>query len=55
MIPSKKTFNKLLIENKPKQDPEKLILNFSKVSLIDAMKSLLVKGLSFLLPPKQLC
>ena len=49
-----KKFNKLLIENRPKQDPEKLIFNFSKVSLTDAEKSLLVKGLSFALPLKQL-
>ena len=49
-----KKFNKLLIEKRPKQDPEKLIFNFSKVSLTDAEKSLLVKGLSFALPLKQL-
>ena len=49
-----KKFNKLLIENRPKQDPEKLIFNFSKVSLTDPEKSLLVKGLSFALPLKQL-
>ena len=48
-----KKFNKLLIENKPKQNPEKVIFNFSKVSLTEAEKSLLVKGLSFSLPPKQ--
>ena len=41
------------MENKPKQDPEKVIFNFSKVSLTEAEKSLLVKGLSFSLPPKQ--
>ena len=49
-----KKFNKLLIENKPKQDPEKVIFKFFKLSLSDAEKSLLVKGLSFALPPKQL-
>ena len=49
-----KRFNKLLIENRPKQDPEKVIFNFSKLSLTDAEKTLLVKGLSFALPPKQL-
>ena len=49
-----KKFNRLLIESKPKQDPEKVIFNFSKVSLTEAEKSLLVKGLSFSLPPKQL-
>ena len=53
MIPSnKKKFNKLLMENKPKQDPEKVIFNFSKVSLTEAEKSLLVKALSFSLLPK---
>ena len=49
-----KKFNKLLIENTPKQDPEKVMFNFSKVSPTEAEKSLLGKGLSFLLPPKQL-
>ena len=49
-----KKFNKLLIENKPKQNPENIIFNFSKMSLTEAEKSLLVKGLSFSLPPKQL-
>ena len=49
-----KKFNKLLIENTPKQDPEKVIFNFSKVSPTEAEKSLLGKGLSFSLPPKQL-
>ena len=33
-----KKFNKLLMENKPKQDPEKSIFNFSKVSLTEAEK-----------------
>ena len=47
-----KKFNKLLTENKPKQDPEKVIFNFSEVYLAEAEKSLLVKGLSFPLPPK---
>ena len=49
-----KKFNKLLIENKPKQYSEKVIFNFSKVSLIEAEMSILMKGLSFLIPPKQL-
>ena len=49
-----KKFNKLLIENRTKQDPEKVIFNFSKLFLTDAEKTLLVKGLSFGLPPKQL-
>ena len=47
-----KKFNKILIENRPKQDPEKEIFNFSKLSHIDAEKTLLVKGLSFASPPK---
>ena len=42
------------MEIKPKQDPEKVIFNFSKLSLIEAEKSFLVKYLSFSLPPKQL-
>ena len=42
------------MENKPKQDPEKVIFNFSNVFLIEAEKSFLVKGLGFLWPPKQL-
>ena len=47
-----KNFNKILIENRPKQDPEKEIFNFSKLSHTDAEKTLLVKGLSFASPPK---
>ena len=46
-----KKFNTLLIENRPKQDPGKVIFNFSKLSLTDAEKTLFVKGLSFALPP----
>ena len=49
-----KKFNKLLTECKPKLDPEKVIFNFSNVSFTEAEKSLLVKGLSFSLPPKKL-
>ena len=49
-----KKFNKLLTECKPKQDAEKVIFNFSHVSLTEVEKSLLVKGLSFPLPPKKL-
>ena len=49
-----KKFNKLLRECKPKQDPEKLIFNFPNVTLTEAEKSLLVKGLSFSLPPESL-
>ena len=49
-----KKFNKLLTECKPKQDPEKVSFNFSNVSLTEAEKSLLVKGLSFSLPSRKL-
>ena len=49
-----KKFNKLLIERKPKQDAEKVISNFSNVSLMKAEKSFLLKGLGFSLPPKKL-
>ena len=42
------------MENKPKQDPEKVIFNFSTLSLTEVEKSLLVKRLSFSLSPKQL-
>ena len=42
------------MENKPKQDPEKVIFNFSKVSLTERENSLLVKGFRFLLQSKQL-
>ena len=44
--------NKLLTKCKPKQDAGKVIFNFSDVSPTEAEKSLLVKGLSFSLPPK---
>ena len=50
----KKKFNQLLTECEPKQDPEKVILNFSNVSLTEAEKSPLVKDLSFSLSPKKL-
>ena len=40
------------MENRPKQDPEKVIFNFSKSSYTDAEKTLSVEGLSFALPPK---
>ena len=48
-----KKFNRFLIECKPKRDAEKVVFNFSSVSLTEAEKSLLVKGLSFSLPPKK--
>ena len=52
-IPQKK-FNKLLRECRPKQNPEKVVFNFSNVILTEAEKSLLVKGLSFSLRPEKL-
>ena len=39
-------FNKLLKERQLKQDPEKVISNYSNISLSDADKSLIVKGLN---------
>ena len=47
-------FNKLLTVRQPRQDPEKVIFNYSNISLSDADKSLLVKGLKFSIPPKKL-
>ena len=49
-------FYKLLQESKTRNDPEKkeVIFNFSKYVLSDIEKKLLVKGLNFCLPPKQL-
>ena len=41
------------MENKPKQDSAKAIFNFSKVSLTEVEKSLLVKGLYISLLPKK--
>ena len=39
MIPSnKRKLNKLLMENKPKQDPKKEIFNFYKLSLTEVEK-----------------
>ena len=38
----------------PRNDPEKVILNFSKATLIESEKALLSKGLNFSLLPKQL-
>ena len=46
--------NKLLKEHQPKQDHEKVIFNYSNISLSDAEKSLLVKGLKFSISPKKL-
>ena len=47
-------FNKLLKERQPRQDPEKVIFNYSNISLSDAEKPLLVKGLKFSILPKKL-
>ena len=49
-----KKFYKLLQESKTKNNPEKVIFNFSKYVLSDVEKKLLAKGLNFCLPPKQL-
>ena len=49
-----KKFFKLVHENKMENDPERVILIFSKYKLSDAEKKLLVKGLNFCLAPKQL-
>ena len=42
------------MENRLKQEPEKVFFNSSKVSLIETEKSVVAKGLSLLLPPKHL-
>ena len=44
----------LLRKQQPKHDPDRVIFNYSKISLSDAEKSLLVKGLRLSLPPKKL-
>ena len=49
-----KTFYKLLQESRIKNDPEKVIFNFSKYVFSNIDKKLLAKGLNFCLPPKQL-
>ena len=49
-----KKFYKLLQESKIENDPEKGFFNFSKYVLSNTEKKLLVKGLNFCLPPKQL-
>ena len=49
-----KKFNVLLRKQQPKHDPDRVIFNYSKISLSDAEKSLLAKGLRFSLPPKKL-
>ena len=49
-----KKFNVPPRKQQPKHDPDRVIFNYSKISLSDAEKSLLVKGLRFSLPPKKL-
>ena len=49
-----KEFNVVLRKQLPKHDSDRVIFNYSKISLSDAEKSLLVKGLRFSLPPKKL-
>ena len=49
-----KKFHKLLQESKTESDLEKVIFKFSNYVLSDIEKKLLVKGLNFCLPPKQL-
>ena len=49
-----KKFYKLLQESKTESDHEKVIFKFSNYVLSDIEKKLLVKGLNFCLPPKQL-
>ena len=47
-------FNKLLKVSQPGQDPQKVIFNYSNISLSGAEKSLVVKGLKFSIPSKKL-
>ena len=49
-----KKFYKLLQKSKTENNPEKVILNFSKHVFSDIEKKLLKKGLNFYLPPQQL-
>ena len=49
-----KKFSELLKEYPPRNDPEKVIFNFSKATLNESKKALLSRGLNFSLPPKQL-
>ena len=46
--------DKFLKERQTRQDPEKVIFNYSNISLSDTENSLLVKGLKFSIPPKKL-
>ena len=49
-----KKFSELLKEYPSRNDPEKVIFNFSKATLKKSEKALLSKGLNFSLPHKQL-
>ena len=49
-----KKFSEILKEYPPRNDPEKVIFNFSKATLNKSEKALLSRGLNFSLPPKQL-
>ena len=49
-----KEFNALFKNCQPKHNPDGVIFNYSKISLSDTEKSLLVRGLRFSLPPKKL-
>ena len=50
----KNKFNVPFKNRQPKHNPDGFIFNNSKISLSNAEKSLLVKGLRFSLPPKKL-
>ena len=47
-----KKINPVFKNLQPKHNPDGVIFNYSKISLSDAEKSLLVKGLQFSLTPE---
>ena len=49
-----KEFDALFKNCQSKHNPDGVIFNYSKISLSDTEKSLLVKGFRFSLPPKKL-
>ena len=53
-VVQQKKFCNLLKEKRSTQNPEKVILNFSKYALSDCEKSLLTKSLNFSIPCKKL-
>ena len=53
-VVEQKKFCNLLKEKLSTEDPEKVIFNFSKYVLSDCEKSLLTKGLNFIIPCKNL-